>query len=126
MNFFKNIFKTEQSLPTYEQAKKFDHIFEDAKEPLLEDLPSYEEVMIENRKKQKAKEKLIDLMNKADNNEKVDWFYISEKCPLTEDFIRRHKDNIVWYDVRERDDSNFSTKFLQDFQKQLFPIKNKC
>ena len=56
MNFLKNIFKTEQSLPTYEESKKFDYTFKDIKEPLLKgqngDLPSYEQVMFEEKQKQ--------------------------------------------------------------------------
>lgn len=115
MKFLKN-----KEPPTYEQVIKK---WKKYKEPLLKEnkdgLPTYEQVLIEERKKQKAKQKLIDVMNKANSGKKVDWFYISEKCPLTEDFIRRHKTNLVWYDVKRRYGAILSYEFRQEFRDIL-------
>ena len=54
---FKNIFKKEYKLPSYEQAIKIGNKY---KELLLKqdgDLPSYEQVMFEERKKQECLER---------------------------------------------------------------------
>ena len=83
--------------------------------------PTYKEVIEQEMKEKVKKQKLIRIMEKADEEgQNPDWFYISEHCPLTENYIRRHKKNIVWQDVnRRKRELNLSEDFQSEFNHKM-------
>ena len=130
INLIKNLLKDKNRLPTYEESKKYDYTF---KEPLLEqdeDLPTYEQVMFEKvqtrLKEEKLKEenKLLEehLIKMIESGKNIDWFYISEKYTLSEDFIRRYKNNVCWYDIKRC--QKLSNDFKYEFKDILKKFNN--
>ena len=128
INLIKSLFKDKNRLPTYEESKKFDYTFE---EPLLEqdgDLPNYEEVMFEKIqeriRKEELKEKIKlreeELIKKIESGKKIDWFYISEKDVLSEDFIRCYNDKVCWYDIKRY--QQLSYEFRKEFKDVLSKV----
>lgn len=52
-----------------------------------------------------------------DDDIKLDWYEISSKIKLSEDFIRKHKDDVDWYAISANQD--LSEEFIMEFKNLI-------
>ena len=58
----------------------------------------------------------INLIEKIERGDKVDWYKISQNNELSENFIRRYRDKVCWYDVKH---GNRQQELSEDFIKEF-------
>lgn len=61
--------------------------------------------------------------NESEFVEKAEWWSVSSKCKLSEEFIDHFRNNVIWMNISKYHAANFSPKFFKKYKSRISVCK---